>query len=239
MQRLAEFVRQKGWDDIKFKGMLSSAEVLYPHQRQFIEETFGGKIFDRYGTRELGGLGCQCQEHTGLHVSVENVYLEVLDERGEPARAGEPGQVVVTNLNNYGMPFIRYTLADVASWVPAYDCPCGRAHPMLSVVEGRHNDMFRTRDGRMVWGGIANPLWGMSGVTQFQFIQKTYDLVHVRIVTKRSLQPDELARVERAVQTALGSQVRVDFEFPEAIPTDKSGKYRYQICEVSREEVVL
>jgi len=182
LYHFAEFTRMNSFDDIRFRAILSSAEVLYPKQRQLVEETFACKIFDRYGTRELGGLGCQCQFHTGLHVSVENVYLEILNEFGEPTRPGEPGNIVVTNLNNYGMPFIRYSLADVASWRPIGPCPCGRAHPMLDVIEGRHNDMFRTRDGRFIWGGVTNPLWNIEGVKQFQFVQKTYDRVVVRLV---------------------------------------------------------
>ena len=126
----------------------------------------------------LGALACECGAHTGLHISVENAYVEILND-GMPAGPDEPGDIFVTNLNNYGMPFIRYQLADVAAWHPDEHCPCGRAHPMMKVVEGRHNDMFKRRDGGAVWGGIGNPLWNMEGVRKFQFIQKTYDTVVV------------------------------------------------------------
>jgi len=140
----------------------------------------------------------------------------------------------VTNLNNYGMPFIRYQLADVAAWYPDERCPCGRAHPMIQVVEGRHNDMFRTRDGGVVWGGIGNPLWNMEGVRKFQFVQKALDHVVVRIVRDGPMSEAQRAEVERAVKTALGDDVRLDFEFPDEIPVEHSGKHRYQICEVDQ-----
>jgi phenylacetate-CoA ligase len=234
MYRFAEFVRQRNLEDIRFKSIVSCAEVLYPHQRQLMEDTFAGKVFDCYGTRELGGLACQCESRTGLHVSIENIYLEILNENGQLTHPGEPGNIIVTNLNNYGMPFIRYNLADVVSWYPSSACTCGRAHPMLRVVEGRHNDMFRTRDGRMVWGGVANPLWGAEGVKQFQFVQKTYDLVVVRIVKEGALPAAVQTGVVKAIQTALGQQVQVEFQFPEAIALEKSGKHRYQICEVDQ-----
>jgi phenylacetate-CoA ligase len=232
LYHFAEFVRRSEFDDIRFKSVSSCAEVLYLHQRQLIERTFGCKVLDRYATRELGELGSQCEFQTGLHVSVESVYIEILDENGQPTCPGEPGNIVVTSLNNCGMPFIRYMLADVASWYSGDACPCGRAHPMLSVVDGRHNDMFKARDGRIVWGGMANPLWDIEGVKQFQLVQRTYDSVLVRVVKEGGLQPAERTRVEEAIAAALGENVKVEFAFPSVIPIEKSGKYRYQICEI-------
>ncbi|MDX1522223.1 MAG: hypothetical protein R3264_11385, partial [Anaerolineae bacterium] len=231
---LARFVRQNNVDDIKFKSVFSSAEVLYPDQRALIEETFETKVFDRYATRELGEIGSQDESQTGLRLSVENVFVEILDDDGQPAPPGRPGQVVVTNLTNFGMPFIRYNLADVAAWHPENDkiVPGQRAHPMLSIVEGRNNDMFRTRDGRIVWGGVTNPLWNVAGVKQFQYIQKSFDLVVVKVVVDGSLPRPVQAEVERAIHTALGPEVSVRFEFPAEIPMGKSGKHRYQICEI-------
>jgi phenylacetate-CoA ligase len=232
LYHFAQFVKRAGLDDIRFNSVFSCAEVLYPHQRQFIEETFGCRVLDRYATRELGELGSQCEFQTGLHVSVEGVYIEILDDDDRPTRPGEPGKVVVTNLNNFGMPFIRYSLVDVASWHPDDTCACGRAQPMLSIVEGRHNDLFKARGGRVVWGGIGNPLWDMDGIEQFQLVQKAYDLVLVRVVREGGLQPFEQAIVKRAIHTALGDQVRVEFAFLPEIPVEESGKFRYQICEI-------
>ena len=229
----AKFVQENDFSDIKFKSIFSSAEVLYPDQRQLIEDVFEAKIFDRYATRELGEIGSQCPAQKGLHLSLENVYVEVLDDEGNPTQPGQPGNIIVTNLTNYGMPFIRYNLADVVAWHPDDHCPCGRNHPMLSVVEGRHNDMFKTRDGRIVWGGITNPLWDIEGIKQFQFVQKSYDLVVVRVVKEGELLEAARQNVIKAIHAALDDKVTVQFEFPTEIPVEKSGKYRYQICEIS------
>lgn len=235
----AQFIKENNFTDIHFKSIFSSAEVLYPDQRHFIEETFKTQVFDRYATRELGEVGSQCEAQTGFHVSLENVYVEIINDEGQPTQPGEPGHIIVTNLNNYGMPFIRYNLADVIAWHPDNSCSCGRKHPMLSVVEGRHNDMFKTRTGRTVWGGITNPLWDVENVKQFQFIQKNYDLVVVRIVKEGELSSDTLNRVQKAVQAALDEGVEVRFEFPNEIPTEKSGKYRYQICEIDTSPLAI
>jgi phenylacetate-CoA ligase len=228
----AQFLRDNPAYDLRFiDAIFSTSEILYPAQRQLIEETFDCKVFVNYATRELGALGCECEVHNGLHTSVANAYIEILKD-GIPAKPGEAGDIFVTNLNNYGMPFIRYQLADVVAWKPDERCPCGRAHPKLELVEGRHNDMFKTRDGRAVWGGIGNPLWNMEGVKKFQFIQKTFDYVVVKVVKDGPMSQSQQAEVERAVRTALGDQVKVDFEFPDEIPVARSGKHRYQICEI-------
>jgi phenylacetate-CoA ligase len=235
MYRFAEFVRDHGLDDIKFKAIFGSAEVYYPAQRQLIEEVFGGKAFDRYGTRELGGVACECEAHTALHASVDNNYIEILQdlEGEEHALPGEVGHIVVTNLNNYGMPFIRYSIEDMGAWSATERCACGRELPLMDLVQGRRIDMFRTRDGRAVWGGFASPLFGMEGVRQFQLIQKSYDLVVARIVKNGELDAARLDEIVRTVHIALGDQVKVEFEFPDEIPLLDSGKYRYAISEVA------
>lgn len=235
LYRFAEFVRERNFNDIKFEAIFSSAEVLYPAQRQFIEQTFAGKMFNRYGTRELGGICCECSAHTGLHASIENVYIEILKdlESNEPAQPGETGHIVVTNLNNYGMPFIRYSIEDMGAWSTLSHCPCGLGLPLMELVQGRQIDMFKTRDGRAVWGGFASPLFGMAGVKQFQLVQKSVDLVIARIVKEGELDQSRLDTIVRTVKTALGDNVVVEFEFPAEIPVLGSGKYKYAISEIN------
>ena len=234
LYHFAQFARRQGFDDLTFNGIFSSAEVLYPAQRQFIEETFHCRMFNRYGTRDLGGVACECDAHTGLHASIENNYIEIVRdlESGEPAPPGETGHIVVTNLNNHGMPFIRYSIEDMGAWSTRDRCPCGRELPLMAVVEGRRVDMFRTPDGRTVWGGFASPLFGMPGVRRFQVVQKSLDLVVVRIVRDGELDAERLATIERTIHTALGEQVTVRFEYPDEIPVLDSGKYRYALSEV-------
>jgi phenylacetate-CoA ligase len=228
----AQFVRQKRVDDITFDGIFSSAEVLYPDQRQYIEETFQCEMFNRYGTRDLGGVACECDAHTGLHASIENNYIEILRDN-EPVPPGEVGDIIVTNLNNYGMPFIRYAIEDMGAWSTIDNCPCGRELPLMDLVQGRRIDMFKTRGGRTVWGGFASPLFGMEGVKQFQVVQKSLDLVVARIVKEGELDQARLDTIERTVKVALGDNVEVKFEFPDEIPVLDSGKYRYAISEIA------
>lgn len=230
LEQFARFVQAHHLDDIKFSGISSTAEVLYPSQRELIERTFGCEVLDRYGARELGGIACECLEHKGLHIGAGEVYVEVLRD-GAPVPVGEEGDIVVTNLNNYGMPFIRYRVGDIGQLSDVV-CPCGRGLPMMEVLQGRRIDMFKAKDGRVVWGGFASLMFDMPGVKRFQLVQKSLDKVVIRIVKDAPLDEARLAEIERTVHIALGDDVDVEFEYPEEITVERSGKYRYTISEV-------
>jgi phenylacetate-CoA ligase len=232
LERFARFVQAHHLDDIKFSGITSTAEVLYPSQRELIERTFGCEVLNRYATRELGGIACECPEHMGLHIGIGEVYVEILRD-GVPVPVGEEGDIVVTNLNNYGMPFIRYHVGDVGQLSDDVVCPCGRGLPMMEVVHGRATDMFKTRDGQAIHGEFFTHLfYGISEVKQFQVVQKSYDHIVVSIVEKSALPPERMAFLERAIKDVMNSDVKVEFQFVESIPLKSSGKYRFTISEV-------
>jgi phenylacetate-CoA ligase len=231
LARFAEFVQAHHLDDIKFLSVISSAEVLYPHQRELIERTFGCGVIDRYGTRELGGIACECQEHMGLHISTENVCVEIL-RNGVPVPVGEEGDIVVTNLNNYGMPFIRYQTGDVGQ-LSDVECRCGRGLPMMQIVSGRATDLFKTKDGRTIHRAFFTHLfYDIGEVKQFQVTQESYNLVVVSIVERSPLPSERLVFLERAIKDMIQSDVKVEFEFLDAIPLQPSGKYRFIISKV-------
>jgi phenylacetate-CoA ligase len=233
MSWFAEFVQEHCLDDIKFEAISSAAETLYPGQRQLLEKVFGARVFDRYATRELGTIAYECEAHAGLHASIENLYVEVVKD-GRLAEAGEVGDIILTNLHNYGMPFIRYSVEDMGAWSTRDDCPCGRRLPMMELRLARSIDTFRTRDGRRIWGEFASPILETPGVKRFQLVQKSLDHVVVRIVKDGNLDEAKLAKMEREIKLALGGQVAVTFEFPEDIPVHDSGKHRYVISEIDK-----
>jgi len=236
LQRFARFVQQGSYTDIKFDGVFSSAERLVPLVRDYLEEIFQCRAFDRYGTLELGGVACECAAHTGLHISVENNYVEILDIE-HPTGPGEVGDVIVTNLNNFGMPFIRYRIGDTSAWYDGPDCPCGRAAPMLQTVHGRLVESFQTRDGRMAWAGFAGAGYSNlahPAIKQFQVVQKNLDLMTVRLVTDAEVPQTTLDAVTQAIQVAFGENVVVTFEFLDEIPTLPSGKHQYAVSEMNQ-----
>lgn len=231
LHRFAQYVRQSPYRGITFDGIISSADVLLPHMRHLIEETFGCKVFNRYGTKELGGIACECEAHTGLHIGVESNFVEILRD-GNPAMPGEMGDVIVTNLNNRGMPFIRYAVADESAWYDGPDCPCGRAALMLKTVEGRTVDTFKTHDGRASWTGFNYDSFGHPSIRRFQVVQKSLDEFVIRLVKAGDIPQANLDDLVHTIHGSFGENVRVVFEYPDEIPVLPSGKHRYAISEV-------
>jgi phenylacetate-CoA ligase len=235
LHQFALFVLRKGYRDITFDGIMSSAEVLPQAARQVIEDTFKCRVFNRYGTKELGGIACECESHNGLHISAENNLVEILNN-GHHTSPGETGSLIITNLNNLGMPFIRYSIGDEAAWLEDGPCPCGRGAPKLESVEGRIVEHFITRDGRASWAGFAgdgySSLFAQPNIKQFQIIQEKLDYITVLIANEGEIPEPLLERITNTLQAAFGSDIVVEFKFVDKIPLLPSGKHQYAISKV-------
>ena len=149
--RLAQFIEQHNIEIFKPKGIITSAETLFPFQREKIEEVFQSKIFNRYGCREVGHIAAECEVHKGLHIHADRFILEIINSKGETCSTGELGEIVITDLDNYVFPFIRYKIGDLGV-LSQRTCSCGRKLPLLEKVEGRIFDLIVGTNGNMVGG---------------------------------------------------------------------------------------
>ncbi|RME45909.1 MAG: phenylacetate--CoA ligase family protein [Caldilineae bacterium] len=228
--RFAQFLAERG-HTIHLRGVYVAAEPLFPPQREQIESALGCPVFNNYSSIDTGAIARECDRHDGLHIATRNVYVEVL-RNGEPVPDGEEGEFVITGLINYGMPLIRYKIED---WGAKSNrpCSCGRGEPLLKVVEGRQIDLFKTRDGRVVYGAFAKDLLPALGdVKQFQVIQKSLERVVFRIVKEGEINRQQLRFIERVTKDSLGEEVEVQFEFVDSLPDTPTGKHRYLVSEV-------
>ncbi|MCL5105319.1 MAG: phenylacetate--CoA ligase family protein [Armatimonadetes bacterium] len=235
---LARLIEREGLSVNPPSSIMTSADVLRPEMRETIERVFRAPVFDRYGTREVGDIACECEAHNGLHISAPIHHVEILRPDGSPTQPGEVGEIVVTLLVNYSMPLIRYRIGDMASWSDAKRCPCGRNWPMLAEVSGRVTDVFVTKAGGRVPGQFfTNMIHPHTWISRFQAVQEDYDRVRLLIVCNDDAGPPETRRAEledmrRRVRLAMGSDCRVDFEFVDDIPPTPSGKSRCTISKV-------
>lgn len=123
---LAHYIKKYGLKGVQPKGIISSAQILPEQSRKIIEQEFNCKVFDKYGSREFSGIAYECEAHNGHHIVAENYIVEILKNR-RPAKPGEIGEVAITDLNNYCMPFIRYRIGDLAvAMENRAQCACGR-----------------------------------------------------------------------------------------------------------------
>lgn len=215
------------------KGVVSSAETLWPHQREIIEDAFGIKVFDRYGSREVGQIASECQTHNGLHISADRIFLEILDEDGQPCPSGTAGRIVVTDLDNFGMPLIRYEIGDRGIISETTECSCGRGLPLLQRVEGRTMDMIATPDGRKLGGTFWTLLLRTRpGFRKIQVVQDELSGVTINYVPDDNFQNDVLDYFGDKIKQHCGSEFIVRFCEQESIELTVSGKQRIVVSKL-------
>jgi phenylacetate-CoA ligase len=109
---LTHFIQKHHLSIYSPKGVMTTSSVLFPEVQKRIEEVFQAPVFNRYGSREVGDMACNCRKNIGLHIVPDVHYLEILDNNGKDAKPGETGNIVITLLSNYTMPLIRYKIGD-------------------------------------------------------------------------------------------------------------------------------
>ncbi len=213
------------------RGVISSAEKLFPHQRALIEEVFGAPVFDRYGCREVMMIGAECDRHTGLHVTSDNLYVEVV-RNGQLCEPGELGDIVLTDLHNFGMPLIRYKVGDAGSW-KGRDCPCGRGLPLLNVVEGRTLDLISTPSGKLVSGEFfPHLLKDFQEIRAYQIVQEQRDEIIMRLAVHRPIPEAQMDVLRKTVGDAVGPEVRVRWEIGPDLEIEQGTKFRPVVSRV-------
>ncbi len=212
--------------------VITGAEKLHDFQRKEIEKAFHTKVFNTYGSREFMLIAMECEQHNGLHVSAENLFVEILRDDGSPAEPGEFGRVVVTDLHNYGMPFIRYEIGDLAIQSDR-SCSCGRGLPMLDDIVGRSLDMIKTADGKMIPGEFfPHLLKDYSWIHRFQVIQEAPEQLTIKIVSGNELNAGEFKQLKKKIFEVMGEGTQISYDFVDDIPLTKSGKHRVTISHI-------
>lgn len=217
---------------LPLKAVVTTAETLHPHQREAIERAFGCPAVNEYGARDGGIIAFECRKGQ-MHISAENAWLEVVDlETHQPLPPGEKGLLLVTDLNNYVMPRLRYQLGDVAA-MSAESCDCGNGLPLLASIEGREDDTFVAADGTYIHGHYFNHLMrNLQGFRGFQIIQHSREQVSLKLIKhEAAYSASEEAALLEGIRSALGEGVQIHVEHVDDIPRGPSGKLRYAIRE--------
>lgn len=229
---LAQYLLEMGCEDIKPKGILSTSMMLLPHERELIEKVFTCRVTDRYGCEEVSLIGSECEKHQGMHLNIEHLVVEFIKDNGLPAQPGESGDIVVTDLMNYAMPFIRYKVEDVG--IPTDNqCSCGRGSPLMAGVIGRVSDFLMAKNGNKIAGIslIENTLTKMEGIDQMQIIQNCLDDMVVKVVPGRAFN-DQVRHALLNYFAGIFPGTSISIDTVTEIQPEPSGKYRFSICRI-------
>ena len=238
---LARFIESEGLRVHSPKALMTSATTLYPHMRDMIERVFSAPVFNRYGSREVGDIACECEYHNGLHVNPYTHHVEILRADGSPCAPGEVGEVAVTLLTNFAMPIIRYRIGDMAVWAE-HPCKCGRYWPLLREVSGRVNNIIRTSKGTYSSGGLMTMLYfkdpqktqPFTSIRQFQLVQKALDNYELKLVLKNTgAWESEQEQALMQLHSVLGANANIKIEILDEIIPSASGKHQYIWSELS------
>jgi phenylacetate-CoA ligase len=214
-------------------GIITSTDMLFPSQRVLIERVFRARVFNRYGCREVHIVAAECDEHTGMHICADRLIVEFTDKTGQPVPADQPGRIVITDLFNYAMPFIRYDIGDIA--IPGTErCPCGRGLPLMKELVGRHADILTTPEGRFVSASARTTILSkVPGMRECQLVQKATDWLQVNVVRRPEYDEDSETTFRRYLTRFFGSRMQITFNYVSEIPKTASGKTRFSVSEIA------
>ncbi|ANU10114.1 hypothetical protein BBH88_07255 [Planococcus antarcticus DSM 14505] len=215
------------------KSIISSAGMLDLKMRENIEKAFNRKVFNRYGSREVGGIAIECELHDGLHISTFSNYLEIVDENGIEASPGEIGEIVLTSLNNFSFPLIRYRVGDFGKEKNGV-CPCGNPFPLLSTLEGRTSDYLVTSNKLKI--RIPTSIFSqIPEIEKYQIIQNELRKINISILinSKEANDSESLEilkeKIKVVVEEFSENSFDVEVNFTKFIKPTSSGKHRYII----------
>lgn len=228
---LARLSMERGIRPAGLQQARTFGEALRDDLRETVRRAWQVNITDLYSSEECGYMALQCPTGHHYHVQAESVFLEVLDESGRPCLPGETGRVVVTTLQNFAMPLIRYESGDFAEVGSA--CACGRSLPVLKRIHGRQRNMLTLPDGRHHWPSFPAEMWlSVAPVEQFRLVQRDPAVIEVNYVMSREVSGEEKSLLEHALVERLGYRFRFIWQRQEAITHGANYKFEDFVSEL-------
>lgn len=220
------------------RAVQATSEATTPEMRERLKRTFNCEVYDKYGSRETNIIAHESPDHDGMFVQSENVVVEILRDDDTPAAPGETGRLVVTTLNNFSMPLIRYEMNDMASWILGHS-DTSFQFPRISEVAGRLQDLIVTPDGEFLDAYFFSFLFmRLPAVDWFQVIQESIDELRILVVARDGLQEDWQRQVRERIGHHTKCSFRIRFEVLNQMPESTNGKFRLCISEVDKAQFV-
>jgi glycosyltransferase involved in cell wall biosynthesis/phenylacetate-coenzyme A ligase PaaK-like adenylate-forming protein/MoaA/NifB/PqqE/SkfB family radical SAM enzyme len=218
-------------NNIQINGLNSvipSSENLYDYQRQTMEQAFKCKVYEEYCCNDGGACAWECQKREGLHYAMERAIIEE-----------EHGKMIVTDLWNLAMPFIRYENGDSVKFFDS-KCSCGRQLPLIK-VKGRTNDIIITPNGVITPTFLMHHGIGLVGVDKdkhnfrsgfraVQYVQKPGNILAVNVVKNSWCTSLDIENFRKDLNEFVAG-LYVNINFVDNIPATQKGKRSFVINE--------
>lgn len=222
--KLADYARENGRPDY-LKYVFAQGEMLPDVWRDTIEDGLQAKLFNTYGASEFPRVGFECHKRNGFHLFPQGGILEILREDGSKADYEEEGEIVLTHLHNFTMPFIRYRIGD-RGVVTARNCECGCTYPMLEQVTGRMDDFIALGDGSQL---SARSLTHMkvNGVFQYRIVQKSVEDFDVDVIPEQNFGEHSVQQFKTEILKACrATNLNINVKTVTEMETSANAKFR-------------
>jgi phenylacetate-CoA ligase len=233
LSHIARHAEKRGrrMDDLGIEVAFVTSERLYDDQRATMNRVFGCKVANGYGGRDAGFIAHECPEG-GMHLTAEDIVVEIVGPGGEVLPPGQAGEIVITHLATNDFPFVRYRTGDVAV-LDDRKCSCARGLPMVKEIQGRTTDFVVAADGTVLHGlALIYILRDLPGVRQFKIVQESLLKTTILVVTDEAFDVRSVSDIETKAKARLGAQVNICVERVREIVPERSGKHRYVVSHV-------
>lgn len=241
LTRLATYMTEHQEVEIQPRVVLSTAETLSLDRKELMQKAFGCRIANRYSMAEFGTVASECPAGC-LHSHAERVIVEVV-RNGESVADGQEGEFVITDLDNYAYPLIRYATGDIGA-IHTEPCNCGRGLPVLRSIDGRIVDYISS-------SSLSVPLLGnhlircftkddkiAKRIRQVQVEQREVDKLEVTIVCKENccldLISEEKLKQFMVDEYFASTSMQISFCYADRVNTTAAGKTPFFINYISR-----
>lgn len=219
------FMEENNLPPLKIKN-IAAIGLITENLRKRFAKYFQGEIFNRYGPHEMEGIAHECSHHQGLHLSIDSYYLECLKEDGKSAEPDKCGEFVITDLDNYTQPFIRYKIGDSGS-ISSKQCPCGRGLPLINYLEGRSKDFIINENSKNLSPREITIFFeNYPEIKYFQLIQKNFLKFQLFLIPKNEVYSGE-EKLRSGLKDLLGNSADIEIHYTKYIPAEQSGKFRW------------
>jgi len=231
---MAKYIKRKNLKVHQLRSIIVSAGILTSDVKKFIESVFKCPVFNRYGSREVGLIASSCEKSDKLHINMYQQYVEILDDNNNPLGEHEKGNIIITNLTNYGMPLVRYKIGDKGA-LDLSQCPCGRGLIRLDKIYGRVVDIFKNESGELIDGEYFTHLfYYLENIKKFQVVQEKINKINIFLVTFDNNQLDIIIQdnLTKKIKHVMGQNCKVNYNYVSDIEPSSSGKFRYTISKI-------
>ncbi len=223
---IAQKANEQEISDVKFDAVISWGDKMFDHYRKEIEKAFGCKVYDTYGTTE--GIVIAGQRDLDYsYILTPHVWIELLDDQGNEVEDGKIGHVVVTRLDGYSMPLIRYKIGDLAIRLPRHKYPERRelAFPLLEKIIGRNTDIIKTASGKfMIVHFFTGIFEHVHEIKQFKVVQRDLNSIEIEYIPGKGFSEIVLGKVSEKIKSYLNEDFPIKWKQVDFITPTKSGK---------------